>query len=117
MKNIAANTIKYAEYGLACSVIFYWYYSGTQLNFLAIGLLLLLMFQFVFKKTISGIVIPVVFILLSLVMMVALQSELSDFKVFDKEAQTMLIVGGGYLTGSLLTATAMFFNYFKRLQI
>ncbi len=117
MKNVLNRTLHYAEYALVLPVLFYWYYSGNVLNPVAIGLMLVLLGQFFFRNTVSGIVIPIVIIALVLFMLLALQSEFFDFKVFDGGARKLLAVGGIYLSVTLVMAVAMFFKYFKRLMM
>jgi len=116
MKNVLNHAVYYAEYALIFSVLFYWYYSGSVLNPVAIALLLVLMGQFFFRNTVSGIVIPIIIIALVLFLLFALQSEFFDFKVFGGDAGKLLAVGGIYLCGTLLLAVGMFFKYFKRLM-
>lgn len=117
MKNVLSRAVYYAELALVLPVLFYWYYSGSLLNPVAIVLLLVLLGQFFFKNTVSGIVIPIVIIALVLFMLLALQSEFFDFKVFGGDARRLLAVGGGYLSVTLAMAVAMFFKYFKRLMM
>lgn len=116
MKNMLNRAVHYAEYFLVLPLLFYWYYSGSVLNPVAIALLLVLLGQFFFRNTVSGIVIPVVIIALVLFMLLALQSEFFDFRIFDDDARKLLTVGGIYLSITLFMAVVMFFKYFKKLM-
>lgn len=114
MKNTLKTSLKYAEYLLILAVIFYWYFTASLFNPIAIGLLTVMVFQIIFKNKVSGIMIPLLFILLSFFMLVALTSELREFTLFNADAKTMLIVGLLYLGFTIICATGMFLNYFRK---
>ncbi|MBA5792620.1 hypothetical protein H1R17_01120 [Flavobacterium sp. xlx-214] len=115
MINTLKTSLKYAEYLLVLTIIFYWYFTSNLFNPIAIGLLVVMALQIIFKNKVSGIMIPLLFILLSLYMLLALLSELREFSAFNADAKTMLISGLLYLGFTIMCATGMFLNYFRKL--
>ena len=114
MINTLKTSLKYAEYLLVLTIIFYWYFTSSLLNPIAIGLLAVMVIQIIFKNKVSGIMIPLLFMLLSFYMLLALVSELHEFPVYNADAKTMLIVGLLYLGFTMICATGMFLNYFRK---
>jgi len=47
-------------------------------------------------------------------MLLALRSELNEFKVFNNEAQTLLAIGLLLFLSLIIVSFLMFFNYFRR---
>ncbi|WP_299526883.1 hypothetical protein [Winogradskyella sp.] len=95
------------------SIVYYWI-ASSLLNPIAISLLLIMGFQILKQKAISGIIISVIFILLNLYMVLALISELSEFKNIDSDFNTMLLVGGLYLGTNLCLGLVMLIKYLKK---
>lgn len=101
------------EYYLVASVLFYWFFTGTVLNLIAIVLLLVLGFQLVYQKAGLGIAIGILFLLLNLFMVLALVSELSEFTEFTSSFYELLVVGSLYLGTNILVSTMMIWKYTK----
>lgn len=102
------------EYYLIASVLFYWYFTATILNPVAIGLLLVLVFQLVYQKAASGIAIASIFLMLNLFMVLALVSELREFVEFTSNYYQLLIVGSLYLGINILVSSFMIYKYIRR---
>jgi len=84
------------EIYLFVSVIYYWIMS-TLLNPIPLFFICVLAILVLFKNRALGIIISTIFLLLNLYMVLALASELGEFPTFNKNALTMLLVGGVYL--------------------
>jgi maltodextrin utilization protein YvdJ len=93
------------------SVLFYWISTANLLNPVAIVLILVLGLQMIFKNRVVGLAIPIVLILASLFMVLALISELNEFPNFNADAQKMLLVGSAWLTATLFVSGLMLFKY------
>ncbi len=101
------------ELFLIASVMYYWILTSNLLNPFAIGLLVILIYQIVSKKATLGLVISAIVILLTLFMVLALISELSDFDAATENFNNLLIFGSLYLGLTLIMAGLMFFKYLK----
>ena len=110
------STIKksFAEYYLIASVLFYWFFTGTVVNPVAIGLLIILGFQLAFQKSVSGIVIASIFLVLNLFMVFALLSELGEFTEFTANFYQLLIVGSLYLALNIWVSSRMILKYIRQ---
>ena len=102
------------EFFLMASVLYYWTLTSNLFNPFAIGLLALLTFQIIGKKPTLGLVISTIVILLTLFMVLALISELSEFSEATQNFNNLLIFGSLYLGTTLIMASAMFFKYLKQ---
>lgn len=111
MKITFKNSIP--ELYLIASVLFYWYFTANLLNPIAMGLLLILIFQLVFQKSVSGMLIAIIFLLLNLLMLLALFSELREFNEFTSSFYELLIVGSIYLGLNCFVSTYMLMKYIK----
>ncbi|WP_418639398.1 hypothetical protein [Winogradskyella sp.] len=94
-------------------VIYYWTLTPNLFNPIAIALLAILVYQIFSKKTILGLLISTVVIMLSLFMVLALVSELAEFTVVNQDYNNLLLFGSLYLGLTLLLAGFMFFKYLK----
>jgi hypothetical protein len=103
--------LKLPEYLLIVAVIFYWISTSSLFNPIAIGLLLVLIFQIVFQNKILGLIIPSVLILSCLYMILALISELYEFPTFNSDAKSMLIIGLTYFTFTVIVSFFMIFKF------
>jgi hypothetical protein len=101
------------ELFLIASVLYYWSLTTRLLNPVAIGLLVVLVYQIISKKAISGLIISAIFIFLNLFMVLALISELSEFESVTDNYNNLLIVGTIYIGLNLVMATFMFLKYIK----
>lgn len=101
------------ELFLIASVMYYWVSTSNLLNPFAIGLLAILIYQVINKKATLGLIISSIVALLTLFMVLALISELSEFEVVNQNYKNLIIFGTLYLGLTLLMAGLMFFKYLK----
>lgn len=99
------------EYALIAAVLFYWISAGLVINYIAITLLAVIVFQIIFKNRIIGIIIPCLMILICLYMMLALFSEFREFPTFNSEAKTLLFVGLTYFLTTIMVSIIMLYKY------
>lgn len=104
----------FAEYYLIASVLFYWFFTATVVNPIAIGLLIILGFQLAFQKSVSGIAIASIFLVLNLFMVLALLYELGEFTEFTTSFYELLIVGFLYLGLNIWVSSRMILKYTKQ---
>lgn len=101
------------ELFLIASVVYYWVSTSNLFNPFAIGLLAILGYQIISKKSTLGLIISGVIILMTLYMVFALISELSKFEVASQNYNNLFIFGSLYLGLNLVLAGCMFFKYLK----
>lgn len=101
------------ELFLIVSVIYYWILTGNLFNPIAIGLLAVLLYLIFSKKSTLGLLLSIVFIALTLFMVMALISELSEFEEVTKAYNNLLIFGTLYLGINLCLGGVMFLKYLK----
>jgi threonine/homoserine/homoserine lactone efflux protein len=101
------------ELFLIASVIYYWVLTSNLLNPYAIGLLAILIYQLISKKSTLGIIISGIVICLTLFMVLALISELSEFDAATENFNNLLIFGSLYLGLTLIMAGLMLHKYLK----
>lgn len=111
MKSFKAFFLSLPEYLLIAAVLFYWMSAGVVINFIAIGLIIAVVLQIIFKNKVIGILVPVVFIMISLYMILALLSEVGEFPSFNAEAKTMLFVGLSYFITTIFFSLVMIYKY------
>jgi len=99
------------EYLLIVAVLFYWSSAGLIINPIAIGLIIALVLQIIFKNQVVGILIPCLLILTCLYMLMALISEFSEFPTFNSEAKTLLFVGLTYFISTMVISGIMIYKY------
>ncbi len=99
---------------LIVSVLFYWFFTATVVNPIAIGLLIILGLQLVFQKIGSGIAIASLFLVLNLFMVLALLSELGEFTEFTTNFYQLLIVGSLYLGLNIWVSSRMILKYTRQ---
>src|SRR5690606_39822972 len=87
MKNSISLLSNLIEYLLIIAVLFYWHGTSNLLNPIAIGLLVVLIFQIILKNNVIGVLIPCVLILLSMYMILALLSEVNEFESFNRSEE------------------------------
>ncbi len=113
MKSFKKIILSLPEYLLIAAVLFYWISNGLAINYIAIGLLIAIVLQIIFKNTVIGIIIPCLLILTCLYMLLALFSEVREFPNFNSEAQTLLFVGLAYFLTTMLISVIMLYKYAK----
>lgn len=112
------NKIKFVpEVYFLLSIVFYWYSTGLLLNVIAIGLMTILVYQLITRKKVTGMIISILFLLLSFFLILALFSELSEFNEFNDDAKTMALVGFSYLFLNLIFGSWMLISYQKTIVL
>lgn len=111
MKNSISFLSNLVEYLLIIAVLVYWHGTSNLLNPIAIGLLIVLIFQIIFRNKVIGILIPCVLMLLSMYMILALFSEVNEFESFNSDAQRLLFIGLSYFLGTILISFLMIWKY------
>ena len=92
------------------SAVYYWTLAGHLVNYIAIGILVVLALQLIFQNKAVGMFIGGLLLLVNLFLVLALVSELREFPSFNAEARQMLIVGTLYLGSNLAMAGYMLFK-------
>ena len=111
MKKLKKFLLELPEYLLIAAVIFYWGSAGMVINPIAIGLIILLILQIIFKNRIVGILIPSLLIMTSIYMLMALMSEFNEFPTFNSDAKKLLFVGLSYLISTMVVSGIMIYKY------
>lgn len=101
------------ELYLICATIYYWTLTPSLFNPVAIILLVILGYQVIYKKVISGLIIASLFILLNLYMILALISELSEFTEANENYNQLLIFGTLFFGLNLTSGAFMIWKYLK----
>lgn len=102
------------ELFLIASVFYYWTLTSNLFNPYAILLLGILIYQLISKKATLGLIISALVIGLTLFMILALISELSEFDAANENFNALLIFGSLYLGLTLIMAGLMFIKYLKQ---
>jgi hypothetical protein len=111
MKKLKNLLLKKPEFLLLTVVVIYWVSAGVLLNPIAIGLVAVLLFQILKHNRDLGLLMSILFILISFFTLLALLSELSEFPAFNADAREMLLVGLLLLFPSLIASGLMFYKY------
>ena len=100
------------ELFLIASVFYYWTLTSNLFNPYALILLGILVYQ-ISKKATLGLIISAFVICLTLFMVLALISELSEFDAINESFNKLLIFGSLYLGFTLVMAGLMFYKNLK----
>jgi len=111
MKNLKKIFLLLPEYLLSAAVIFYWASAGKAINFIAIGLLIALILQIIFKNKFVGILIASLLIILSIYMLLAVMSEFNEFPTFNSDAKTLLFFGLSFFISIIAISGIMVYKY------
>ncbi|MCA0153320.1 hypothetical protein [Winogradskyella vincentii] len=101
------------EIYLVLATLYYWVLTANFFNPFAIVLLTILLYQLIFRKFATGIIIASIFILLNLYMIFALLSELSEFTEPNENYNNLLFIGSLFIALNLLAGIFMFWKYLK----
>ena len=101
------------ELYLVLATLYYWFLTSNLLNPFAIFFLVVLTFQILYKKFISGILISSALILINLYLVLALLSELSEFTEPNEDYYKLFIIGSIFIGLNLLAGVFMFWKYLK----
>ena len=110
MKRVKTFILQLPEYLLITAVLFYWFSTGLAVNYIAIGLIVLIL-QIIFKNRIVGIIIPIILVMICLYMLLALMSEFKEFLTFSSDAKELLFVGLSYFISTIIISGVMIYKY------
>ncbi|WP_431136001.1 hypothetical protein [Psychroserpens mesophilus] len=111
MKSLKHIILILPEYLLIAAVLFYWTSAGHVINYIAIGLIIAIVLQMIFKNKVVGVSIALLLIMTSLYMILALTSEVREFPSFNSEAKTLLFVGLTYFLTTICMSVVMIYKY------
>jgi len=111
MKRVKTFILQLPEYLLIAAVLFYWFSAGLAVNYIAIGLIIVLILQIIFKNRIVGIIIPSILVMICLYMLLALMSEFKEFLTFSSDAKELLFVGLSYFISTIIVSGIMIYKY------
>ncbi|WP_147376123.1 hypothetical protein [Ichthyenterobacterium magnum] len=101
------------EIYFALAILYYWSLTALIINYIAIGLLIILGILILTKNNTLGIVISCILILLNLYLVLALLSEFSEFETFNANAKKLLGIGVLFIGSNLFFAFRLLFKYLK----
>ena len=110
-ERIKTVILQLPEYLLIVAVVFYWFSAGLVVNYIAIGLIIFLILQIIFKNRIVGIILPSILVMISLYMLLALMSEFNEFLTFSSDAKELLFVGLSYFISTIIVSGIMIYKY------
>jgi hypothetical protein len=97
------------------SMASYWindnYSASGSVNYFAIAIIAVMMYQIIFRKKIVGLVSGIVLAAFSFFMVLAVRSEHNDFPAGSTEGLKFLILGEGLFLLCALIAGAMIFKF------
>lgn len=101
------------EYYLIVVALLSGYTPPFSISAISVGLTVILILQVVFKNTISGILIAILFTLVNIYMLFALVSEFNEFATFSTDAKRLLLGGLSLFILNLTMSGMMIFRYTK----
>ncbi|MCB0446743.1 MAG: hypothetical protein KDD03_04385 [Gelidibacter sp.] len=101
------------EIYLIGATIYYWTLTASTFNPVAIILLLILIYQVIYKTIVTGLIIASLLILLSFYMILALISELSEFTEANEDYKKLLMFGTLFLGFNLIAGAIMLWKYLR----
>ena len=110
-ERIKTVILQLPEYLLIVAVVFYWFSAGLVVNYIAVGLIIVLILQIIFKNRIIGIIIPSILVMICLYMLLALMSEFNEFPTFSSDAKELLFVGLSYFISTIIVSGIMIYKY------
>ena len=111
MRNFKRILLKFPEYYLIVLTFLAGYKPPFFINPIAIGLIVILILQIIYKNKIAGIVIAGFFIVINVYMLLALISEFSEFPTLNADALQLLLGGLLLIVLNLFVSAVMIFNY------
>lgn len=104
----------YTEYLLLITVFVAGYSLTFYINPICTGVMLILLFQILFKSRVLGLTIGISFLIISLLFLLALFSEVSEFTQINKEVLQLLFVGIIICTSTTTVSAIMISKYSKK---
>jgi hypothetical protein len=114
MKKVKHLLLTFPELMLVALTMFYWVSSGTLVNPVAIALILVLTIQIILRNDFLGVVIPILVVMASIYLMLALFSEFSEFHVKNAEARRLILVGIPFILTTIASSVLMIRKYTKQ---
>lgn len=102
------------EIYLVFATIYYWFLTSNLFNFVAIGLLVILGYQIIFKKAVTGIILGSIFTFLNIFMVFALLSELGEFPTANDKYYQLLTYGSLFFGLNIIVCILMLTKYIRR---
>lgn len=104
----------FPEVFLTLSILYYWFLTANLFNYVAIGLLAVMTFQFYYNKRSLGLFIGGLLTLLSAYMFLALFSEVSEIIPFYPEGLTLMAIGTLYLGSTLFASISLLIKHLHK---
>lgn len=104
----------FPEVFLTLSILYYWFLTANLFNYVAIGLLAVMAFQFYYNKRSLGLFIGGLLTLLSAYMFLALFSEVSEIIPFYPEGLTLMAIGTLYLGTTLFASISLLIKHLHK---
>ena len=114
MRNFKRILLRFPEYYLIVLTFLAGYKPPFFINPIAIGLIVILILQIIYKNKITGIVIAGFFTVINVYMLLALISEFSEFATLNADALQLLVGGLLLIVLNLFVSAVMIFNYQQR---
>ena len=111
MKKHKQISLQLPEYYLIVLALLAGYTPPYSINPFAIGIVIILAFQIIYKNKIAGHLIASLFLIGNLVMLLALTSELNEFPRFNAHAKELLFGGLMILGFNIFISALMFVKY------
>lgn len=111
MRNFKRILLKFPEYYLIVLTFLAGYKPPFFINPIAIGLIVILILQIIYKNKITGIVIAGFFAVINVYMLLALISEFSEFPTLNADALQLLLGGLLLIVLNLFVSAVMIFSY------
>lgn len=90
------------------SALYYWTLAGQTINYIAIALVVLMLYQAWSQNKATGLLLGGVLLAINAFLVLALISELREYPTFDADARNLLLFGSLYLGSNLAMAGWMF---------
>ena len=117
MKKFKQILLQLPEYYLIVLALLAGYTPPFSINPFAIGIVIILAFQIIFKNKIAGHLIASLFLIGNLVMLLALTSELNEFPKFNAHAKELLFGGLMLLGFNIIMSGLMLLKYTLKAEI
>lgn len=101
------------ELYLIGAIIFYYISAASIVNWFAIALLAVLAILVLTKNKALGVAIGFFWILISLYLVLAIISELSEFTSFNKDAMQLAVIGFLFVALNIVFSSILIFKYAK----
>lgn len=90
------------------SALYYWTLAGQTINYIAIALVVLMLYQAWSQNRATGLLFGGILLAINGFLVLALISELREYPTFDADARNLLLFGSLYLGSNLAMSGWMF---------